>query len=146
MGDTVQLAQDQARLLFEDGMGRNLEPVERELNIIGRPHEYENWILAVSNILEKNNLKDLIRAKLPRPIENHPQYMRWKMTSGAVKLWLVNQVEYDMITCSRTSGLPIDYADDIYRRRRRGGSRAQREADTCNQVGREEALGKSRGG
>jgi hypothetical protein len=28
---------------------------------------------------------------------------------------IANQVDYDMITCLRTSGLSIDYADDVYK-------------------------------
>jgi Reverse transcriptase (RNA-dependent DNA polymerase) len=75
---------------------------------------YTSWNIYVKKTLNIEGLGNLIDSTVPRPTLQDPNFLLWKKTSLKIGMWLVKQLNTDLVEKLDLSPTPTDYADETY--------------------------------
>ena len=75
---------------------------------------YTSWSIYVKKTLNIEGLGNLIDSSIRRPTLEDPNYLLWKKTSLKIGMWLVKQLNTELVEKLDLSPTPTDYADETY--------------------------------
>ena len=75
---------------------------------------YTSWSIYVKKTLNIEGLGNLIDSSIRRPTLEDPNYLLWKKTSLKIGMWLVKQLNTELVEKLDLSPTPTDLADETY--------------------------------